>query len=164
MRSAFADVATELADIAREVAMLDEATDIHRTRGPAETPAFRWLMVQGLASGVEKIYTGCERVMSLIATHVDGTRVMRDEGWHVSLLKRMATPSAVRPAVISPACFDALDRLRAFRHRQRNTYGLVLDAEIVAQRAAETRPAFERFRDEVLAFMETFRDPPPPGR
>ncbi|MDC7789792.1 hypothetical protein PQJ75_26845 [Rhodoplanes sp. TEM] len=96
--------------------------------------------------------------MSLIAAEIDGARVARSEGWHVSLLKRMAHPFPdVRDAVISEDCFVALDRLRAFRHRERNSYGFILDVGIVLERAAQTGPAVERFRLEVEAFLDRLR-------
>ena len=116
--------------------------------------------MQGLASGVEKIYTGCERVMAMIANDIDGARIERNEGWHISLLKRMAHPFPdVRDAVISAECFRMLDQLRAFRHRERNTYGLILDRGIVLERALQTRAAFEKFRSEVTLFAANHSKP-----
>jgi hypothetical protein len=55
--------------------------------------------------------------------------------------------------VISEETYKALDQLRCFRHRERNTYGLVLDAAIVVERAAQTKLAFEQFKSELAAFI-----------
>ena len=53
--------------------------------------------------------------MAMIASSVDGARVEHSEGWHISLLKRMANPFPdVRAAVISEQTYKALDRLRSF--------------------------------------------------
>lgn len=46
-----------------------------------------------------------------------------------------------------------LDRLRAFRHRERNTYGINLDFGIVVERAREAVEGFGIFRDEVRKFL-----------
>ncbi len=110
------------------------------------------------ASATEKVYTGCERVMARIAALIDGAPLDRGEGWHVALLQRMANPYAdIRPAVISDPCLTALNRLRAFRHRERNSYGLRLDPDIVRQRAQEVEPALSQFHGEVLAMFAALK-------
>jgi len=152
MQGIFVDMANELADLGKEVDLLSRAVAILE-EGPSDDPAWTWLAVQGLASGIEKIYTGCERIMAMVATSVDGARVARDEGWHSALLKRMAHPfPGVRDRVISETTYDMLDRLRSFRHRERNSYGLTLDAGIVVDRARETDATFRRFRADVEVF------------
>jgi len=163
MLGTFVDVGNELADIASEVEMLSRSVDLYsHSARDADPAAWDWLAVQGLASGVEKIYTGCERVMAMIASEIDGARIDHEEGWHISLLKRMAHPfPEVRDAVISSECFMALDRLRAFRHRARNTYGLILDRDIVLERAVQTKAAFVTFRSEIDAFAAKTQDTQP---
>jgi hypothetical protein len=156
----FVDIDNELGDIAKESKMLADSVEIYRGSALGAEPAWIWLTVQGPASGVEKVYTGCERVMSKIAAEIDGAKVDPNEGWHVSLLKRMVHPfPGVREAVISEECFKELDRLRAFRHRERNSYGLVLDPEIVLERAVQASEAFEKFRSEVSVFAEKMVKP-----
>jgi hypothetical protein len=91
--------------------------------------------------------------MAMIATDIDGARIEHGDGWHISLLKRMAHPFPnVRGAVISEETYKALDQLRSFRHRERNTYGLVLDEEIVVERANQTGLAFKLFKSQLVAF------------
>ncbi|WP_050596610.1 hypothetical protein [Mesorhizobium ciceri] len=159
MLGIFVDINNELADIAKEAKMLADSVRIYEEAANIG-PVWTWLAVQGLASGVEKIYTGCERVMAMIASDIDGARIDHSEGWHVSLLKRMAHPfPSVRDTVISDECFNALDRLRSFRHRERNSYGLTLDPGIVLERAVETGSAFEKFRSEVNEFAQKFSGP-----
>jgi hypothetical protein len=153
MLGIFVDIENELTDISKEVMMLSAGAEIFKRRTESTEPAWDWLAVQGLASGVEKIYTGCERVMAMIASEIDRAKVGHSEGWHISLLKRMAHPFPdARDAVISTECYKALDQLRAFRHRERNTYGLILDPAIVLERAIQTKPAVDRFCSEVMAF------------
>jgi hypothetical protein len=92
--------------------------------------------------------------MGLIASEVDHAHVAHTEGWHTSLLKRIANPfPGVREAVISDATYTILDHLRSFRHRERNTYGLSLDSAIVVERAHEAVEAFTGFRDDIASFM-----------
>ena len=153
MLGTFVDVENELVDIASEVEMLSRGAAIFQSGSAGADQAWSWLAIQGLASGVEKIYTGCERIMAMVASDIDGARIEHGDGWHISLLKRMAHSFPnVREAVISNDTYKALDHLRSFRHRERNTYGLVLDAEIVIERANQTKLAFEQFRSEISAF------------
>ena len=163
MLGIFVDIENELSDVTSEVEMLSRSLELYRSPPKDAPEAWHWITIQGFASGVEKVYSGCERVMQMIASEVDRSKVDHAEGWHMSLLKRMANPYPdVRDAVISSKCCQALDRLRAFRHRQRNSYGLALDRAIVLERAAQVEEAFEMFRSEVAAFaakmQETERD------
>lgn len=154
MRGIFVDIENELNEIAREANLLADAMELYRHDAATADITRSWLDVQGLSSGTEKIYTGCERVMIKIARDIDGADIGRADDWHSSLLKRMANPfPSIRGPVISDDCYRALDRLRSFRHRGRNTYGFALDAELVLARAAEAPTAFARFRDEVGAFV-----------
>ena len=96
--------------------------------------------------------TGFERVMTRIVGEIDAAPIVRADRWHRSLLQQVAQPMpGRRAAVISKAC---LDRLRAFRHRERNTYGPDLDFDIILDRSAEAVAAFDVFRGEVRAFFD----------
>jgi hypothetical protein len=160
MLGIFVDLENELSDIAKEVELLSLSLELYRSPPKDAPEAWHWITIQGFASGVEKVYSGCERVMQMIAGEIDHSKVDHVEGWHMSLLKRMAHPyPGVRDAVISTECYKALDQLRAFRHRQRNSYGLTLDRAIVLERAAQAREAFEMFRSEVAAFAAKMEEP-----
>lgn len=153
MQAISTDIENELAEIAREADLLARALELY-TVSFREDEAWHWLAIQGIASAVEKIYTGCERVMALIADVVDGARIEHSEGWHGRLLRRIAYPYPERRrAVISQRCFDSLDQLRSFRHRERNSYGLSLDSEIVLERARFAGGAFQLFKSEVASFV-----------
>jgi hypothetical protein len=55
---------------------------------------------------IDKIYTGCERGMMLIAKHIDGEPVSPGDSWHASLLLRMKNSYPdIRPAVLSQPTF-----------------------------------------------------------
>jgi hypothetical protein len=97
-----------------------------------------WLAVQGLASAIEKIYGGCERAMAIVAKSVDGQAMEVGDGWHRALILRMANPfGASRPAALSAETVAELDKLRSFRHRERNSYGSALKGERVIEIAAD---------------------------
>ena len=108
-----------------------------------------------LGSGVEKVYSGCERVMSRIANDVDGAKIGNTDGWHATLLLRMARPyPGIRAAILSAEAYTLLDGLRSFRHRERNSYGFNLDPVIVQERAGEAVRAFLVFKSEILRFLD----------
>jgi hypothetical protein len=154
MQTTFAEIAAEFDDIRAEAGRLQEAIAHYLSERPEPNSLAAWMDLHVFASATEKVYTGCERVMARIAALIDGAPLDRGEGWHLALLQRMANPYAdIRPAVISDPCLTALNRLRAFRHRERNSYGLRLNLDIVLQRAQEVAPALSLFHDEVLAMV-----------
>lgn len=90
--------------------------------------------------------------MSRIASEVDESPIKGGD-WHLTLLKRMANEfPGQRKAVITSTTFDALDKLRSFRHRERNSYGVKLDQEIVLERAEECLTAFSDFHSDLMTF------------
>lgn len=114
-----------------------------------------WEAAHICASAAEKIYSGFERVLARIVREDDASRHDRGGGWHRQLLQEVATPiPGGRPAIVSETCLARLDRLRAFRHRERNTYGFDLDLGIVLERSAEAVEAFDIFRAEVMTFLD----------
>lgn len=160
MQTIFAEIDSEFDDITAEASLLSEAIAQHLSARPDPTSLAAWMDLHVFASATEKVYTGCERVLARIAALIDGAPLDRGEGWHVALLQRMANPHAdIRPAVISGACLTARNRLRAFRHRERNSYGLRLDPDIVLERAQEVEATLSRFHREVLAMFATLKLP-----
>jgi hypothetical protein len=146
------DIANEFETLQREAEML--ARVLPSLGAPAEDDARRWIEIAGVAATVEKIYSGCERVMVLLAKRVDGAPVEPSDGWHATLLKRMMRDfPGVRGPILSDACGAQLDRFRSFRHRVRNSYGADLDADIVVERAEELSSAVAEFRSEVSQFL-----------
>ena len=161
MYATFVDVENEFGELEEEVVRL--SSFLQRRDGVDPSPDIQslWEAVHVCASATEKIYTGCERIMARLASEVDGAPLTHSDGWHAALLRRMAHPFPdVRKAMISDECYKSLDRLRAFRHRERNTYGTHLDFDIVVERSHEAVAAFELFRREVRSF---FTDHPTDG-
>jgi hypothetical protein len=112
MHAIFVDIENEFSDIADEVAYLSRFLERRRRSKPSDEPQARWEAAHVCASATEKIYTGCERIMAVIAREVDAAPVVHADGWHGALLRRMAHEYPdKRPAVISDGCYRALDRL-----------------------------------------------------
>jgi hypothetical protein len=154
MHAIFVDVENEFTEIATEAEGLSNRLARLDADGPLLDFQDRCEATHVCASATEKIYTGCERVMARLASDIDGAPLTRSDGWHMALLRRMACPyPGLRPAVISADCFALLDKLRSFRHRERNSYGVRLDFDIVVGRGREAIAGLAMFRSEVLAFL-----------
>jgi hypothetical protein len=148
------DVQSEFVVLFEEASLLALALPRLRADDHSEDRALRWIEIAGVAAAVEKIYSGMERILLLLARHVDGAPIDKTDAWHASLLNRMANPfPGVRGPVISTNGKIGLDRLRSFRHRVRNSYGIALDAEIVLDRAGELAEILAGFHREVSDFL-----------
>jgi hypothetical protein len=140
-----ADLRTDLEAVAREAAMVATALSRFGEAGTGQDEALRWLAVGGIASWIEKTCGGIERVLRRVAAEIDG-HVPRDEAWHATLLLRMGSPlPGVRGAVLAPETLSRLDALRAFRHRERNSYAADLDPVRVLAVAGEVAGAVAAF-------------------
>jgi hypothetical protein len=159
MHPSFVDIENEFAEIAWEADHLSNRLARIGVEDTLLDMQEKWEATHVCASAAEKIYTGCERVMARLATEVDHSPVAHSDGWHAALLRRMANPfPLVRDAIISKDCYAVLDKLRAFRHRKRNTYGIHLDFDIVVERGHEAMTGFALFREEVRAFLSRGND------
>ena len=131
------DAFNELHEIIGEAEKLQEAITSEES-SKQMTDATNWIFIQGFASAIEKIYTGCERVLELVAKQVDMDPIPKSNDWHRQLLLRMKNElSGVRPAVLSASTYKTLNDFRSFRHRQRNSYGSDLDSVRVMELAKE---------------------------
>lgn len=152
-RSELIDAFNELLEVERETEKLQQALS-SSTFPSGSGSAEEWIDVLGFASAVEKVYSGCERVLELISKQVDKQAISKSEDWHRQLLLRMRNEwPDVRPPVLSDETFRLLNDLRSFRHRQRNTYGSDLDSSRVAALAKEAilLPGMLRADVEALA-------------
>jgi len=153
MQGLFVDIENDLVEIQEEAVLLANFKSNFNGKNSDSLQDFElWGGTVAIASGVEKVYTGCERVMKRVAEEIDEAPIKGD-AWHATLLKRMANHyPGQRGNLISQETFDALDKVRAFRHRERNSYGTKLNTDIVMQRADECIQAFELFMKDVLQF------------
>ncbi|MDQ3702189.1 MAG: antitoxin, partial [Chloroflexota bacterium] len=82
-----------------------------------------------MALNLHGFYSGVERLLELIARHVDQA-VPGGDAWHRELLYQMAREvPGVRPAVFGAERAAALDDLRRFRHVVRHLYAIHLDRQ-----------------------------------
>ncbi|MHB1631037.1 MAG: ribonuclease toxin HepT-like protein [Acidithiobacillus sp.] len=107
--------------------MLQSATTILSGDKPLSAdPHHEVIILMGTASAIEKCYSGMERILKILAENMDDY-VPKGDTWHKSLINQMASDIESRPAVISSGTAQGLHVLRAFRHRERNSYSLDLD-------------------------------------
>jgi hypothetical protein len=108
--------------------------------------------IDGVALNLHSFYTGLERIFELISAEVDRT-LPTGPNWHQELLRRAATPIPnLRPAVISDAIRNRLDRYRGFRHVVRNIYAFEIDRELVAPLLHDLPELFAGLRAELTEF------------
>jgi hypothetical protein len=68
----------------------------------------------------------------------------------------MSSPfPGVRDRVVSVRTLALLNNLRAFRHRERNSYATTLDLGIVIERARDAIAAVEQLKSEIKPFMSS---------
>ena len=95
--------------------------------------------IDGVALNLHSFYTGLERIFELVAAEVDRSLTSGAQ-WHQALLRQVATPIPdLRPAVITDAVRDRLDRYRGFRHVVRNIYAFELDKCLLRRSCAISR-------------------------
>jgi hypothetical protein len=153
------EIEVALGLVAREVGHLSVVMDRLDQGGPLQPKSQEeWEASSLCASATEKIYTGCERVMTRIVAEIDGERVNKDDGWHQALLNRMKLPFQGRGAVLTPDTHELLNRMRSFRHRERNTFGFDLDTTIVLERTREMIQAYAALTEDVRRFLAEQQD------
>lgn len=83
--------------------------------------------------------------------------------WHTQLLKRMTLDvKEIRPPVISPEAYLALNELRSFRHLFRNAYLLQFDPDrlnLVLQESLKLKSIYETELNAFLDFLEQLANP-----
>ena len=119
----------EWEQLQKEVELLQSAIDLIEIGHPDSANGnhnLSTIILMGTASAIEKSYSGMERILKIVAENIDDY-VPRGEAWHKSLIDQMAADLDSRPHVIEPVTAQGLHVLRAFRHRERNSYSLDLD-------------------------------------
>lgn len=97
-------------------------------------------------------YAGLERLFELIAVEIDES-LPSGLRWHGDLLAQMALDvPGTRPPVLLSDTPAALEEYLQFRHVVRNVYTFNLRQDRVAELVRGLRPAFERARNDLLAF------------
>lgn len=110
--------------------------------------------LDSVALNLHGFYSGVERLLELIARHVDQS-LPKGETWHRELLLQMKDALAdIRPAVIGEGNALALDEFRRFRHLVRNLYTMSLAPERMARLMSVLPELWSGLRSELLAFAD----------
>lgn len=110
------------------------------------------------SSGIEGIYTGIEGVLKEIVTTMDEAIPAAGDSWHARLLAQAALRTDAREAIVSEETYKALDRLRSFRHLERNVYRHALRPEGVDENFDLMRKVFDDVHDDIRTFLEARSD------
>jgi len=126
----------------------------------ARDSSAEWVRVVARASGIEGVYTGIENVLKTILGVTDGGVIADAESYHAQLLAQSAEATAKRSEIIGGELYGKLDRLRAFRHRERVNYRHLLSEGAVNENLALLKETYPKFEAEITAFIETWEQKP----
>lgn len=112
------------------------------------------IYLDAAALNLHSFYSALERLLMLIARHVDGT-LPEGETWHRDLLQQMAKERpGIRPAVIGAETAARLDTFRRFRHLVRNVYTFQLQPDKMEELFVLLLPLWEQLERELEAFAD----------
>ncbi|WP_121971467.1 hypothetical protein [Leptolyngbya sp. BC1307] len=151
----FHEMQVELSKMERAVHETDEAI---AALSVVKTPGAHNAIVGGISMNLHGFYTGVERILSSIATHVD-KNLPSGTKWHQDLLIQMSSSvERIRPLVLSADTLAELRAFLAFRHVVRNNYAHALDVEKVLEDASRLTSCFHHFAADCLAFQQSLTD------
>lgn len=142
--------------IRNEIPDLDHSVtrSLHAWERVCESSEEQDIYLDSVALNLHSFYSGSERLLKLIARHVDNN-LPDSLMWHRDLLQQMASDLPnVRPAVISQSNLTSLDEFRRFRHLVRNVYAVNLRADKIESLPSELPTLWSRLRAEFLAFAD----------
>lgn len=117
-----------------------------------------WIALTAMAASIEKCYSGAEKILKNLLQELDGA-IPSSADWHLQLIERAANAGPHgRPPIFSEHLAKVFHDLRAFRHRERNSYVANLDQAIVLEKADVTVKAIRSFGeciDQHCAPVET---------
>ncbi|MBD2424838.1 hypothetical protein [Phormidium sp. FACHB-1136] len=146
------------ADIEGELARLGQLEQaIQRVQHEIDQdPSRRDLFYENLALKLHNFYTGCEKILQLVAVELNGG-LPSGADWHKRLLDRMSERREGRPAVLTPETATRLREFLGFRHIVRNLYGFELDPNRVAALVANYPAVWVNMKTDVSAFIDWLR-------
>jgi hypothetical protein len=151
LRELAADIELELSRLQHLEHEIDRAS-----QAIANTPAQADLLYESLALKLHNFYTGCEKVLQLIATELNGG-LPNGSDWHKRLLDRMSTEREGRPAVLRSTTADQLRPFLGFRHIVRYLYGFELEGDRIAQLVANYPAVWQQVGSDYTAFVAWLR-------
>lgn len=151
MRELAADIEVELARLSQ----LEQ--DIQRVQGEiAMDPVRQDLFYENLALKLHNFYTGCEKILQLVAVELNGG-LPSGADWHKRLLDRMSENREGRPAILTRETAASLREFLGFRHIVRNLYGFELNPDRVAALVRGYPAVWSNVQTDVRAFVSWLR-------
>ena len=147
----FALIQSEFDKIDKELFALKDAKAALKSE--AVPPQIKHIVMVGIASTIEKTYTGAENILRRIAAELDGY-VPSGDAWHKDLIDQMAMTIDERDAVLSDATAQAMHDMRMFRHRERNSYGFMLNEYRVLDLADEISSTIFSLKSDIAVFQQ----------
>jgi hypothetical protein len=153
MRATYLAVAGRIRRELQELAQVVERTYHIWQRGTTRTEEDGDnYYVDATALNLHGFYAGIERLLGVIAEGIDGTKPS-GANWHTQLLHQLtAEIPGIRPAVLSSAMRDKLDRYRGFRHVIRNVYTFNLDPQQIELLVEQLQVTMDQVSQELLIF------------
>ncbi len=139
--------------IAVERELLHQLLETHRSLlVKCSTQAPNPIELSALAAMLHAFYTGIENTFKRIAIEVDGG-FARNENWHQTLLRNMASPGPARPVVVSESLRQSLKEYLDFRHVFRQGYTFQLRWDKMAPLVRNCEEVLQRLELELDAFI-----------
>ncbi|PSN20149.1 hypothetical protein C7271_03625 [filamentous cyanobacterium CCP5] len=151
LRELAADIETELARLHR---LEQEIAEVQGAIAANSKQAH--LFYENLALKLHNFYTGCEKILRLVAVELNGG-LPAGADWHKRLLERMGQAREGRPAVLKPSTMKDLREFLGFRHIVRNLYGFELEAQRVAALVERYPLVWDAVRRDVEGFVGWLR-------
>jgi hypothetical protein len=159
MKSTFAVALVNLEKLKKETIAFSEAEKaLLVAMSNAEDRASQFVAKTSRASNIESIYSGIEAILkallNAVGEKVESIDPKDGSGWHKQLLYQSSIATNDRPAILSGDLLSDLDELRAFRHLERNIYGIELKADRVAKLVPLALSVADRFATNANAFID----------
>lgn len=143
----------EWKQLVQESDYLASAIDLSKTNDlSAIHPHLDAIVLMGMSSAVEKCYSGMERIVKNLAENLDDY-VPKGDSWHKSLIEQMASKVGDREPVLAENTARLLQALRAFRHRERNSYSFDLDKTRVMQLGEDVFLAMASLQKDLRTYL-----------
>lgn len=108
---------------------------------------------------IHNFYGAIEDLLKLVANAFEN-RIGTDGEWHRTLILRLSqSVQGVRPALLSEETFDALSRLRAFRHFVRHGYGSEIEITQLRANLELTERLHGLFPQDLQRFLAQISPP-----
>lgn len=154
----FALIQSEFDKIDKELSALKDAQDA--LKNEMVPPQIKHIVMVGIASTIEKTFTGAENILRRIAAELDGY-VPSGDAWHKDLIDQMAMTIDERDAVLNDTTAQTLHDMRMFRHRERNSYGFMLNEYRVLDLADEIASTISSLKMDIAVFQQKMQKPIP---